>query len=94
MPHVSLSQEDLLEEKTATHSRILAREIPWTNEPGGLQSMGSQRVGHDLAAEHMLMHYQCILKNNYYISETLSRMIPLNTIRVTCFIEEATLHGS
>ena len=36
-----------LEEGMATHSSILAWEIPWTEEPGGLQSMGSQRVGHD-----------------------------------------------
>ena len=36
----------------ATHSSILAWEIPWTEEPGGLKSMGSQRVGHDLATEH------------------------------------------
>ena len=43
----SLSQEDLLEKKMAAHSSILAWEIPWTEEPGGLQSMGSQRVGHD-----------------------------------------------
>ena len=43
----SLSWEDLLEEGMATHSRILAWRIPWTEEPGGLQSMGSQRVGHD-----------------------------------------------
>ena len=35
-----------------THSSILAWEIPWTEEPGGLQSMGSQRVRHDLATEH------------------------------------------
>ena len=35
----------------ATHSSILAWEIPWTEEPGGLQSMESQRVGHDLATE-------------------------------------------
>ena len=35
----------------ATYSRILAWEIPWTEEPGGLQSMGSQQVGHDLATE-------------------------------------------
>ena len=39
--------EDLLEKKMATHSSILAWEIPGTEEPGGLQSMGSQRVGHD-----------------------------------------------
>ena len=42
-----LGQEDPLEEGMATHSSILAWEIPWTEEPGGLQSMGSQRVGHD-----------------------------------------------
>ena len=43
----SLSQEDSLEQGMATHSSILAWRIPWTEEPGGLQSMGSQRVGHD-----------------------------------------------
>ena len=43
----SLGQEDPLEEGTATHSSILAWRIPWTEEPGGLQSVGSQRVGHD-----------------------------------------------
>ena len=43
----SLGQEDPLEEEMATHSSVLAWRIPWTQEPGGLQSMGSQRVGHD-----------------------------------------------
>ena len=43
----SLGQEDLLEEEMATHSGILAWKIPWMEEPGGLQSMGSQRVRHD-----------------------------------------------
>ena len=43
----SLGQEDPLEEEMATHSSILARKIPWTEEPGGLQSMGSRRVGCD-----------------------------------------------
>ena len=42
-----LGQEDPLEKEIATHSSILAWEIPWTEEPGGLQSMGLQRVGHD-----------------------------------------------
>ena len=37
----------------ATHSSILAWKIPWTEEPGGLQSMGSQRVGHDWAHQHI-----------------------------------------
>ena len=45
----SLGQEDPSEKEMATHSGILAWKIPWTEEPGGLQSMGSQRVGHDLA---------------------------------------------
>ena len=43
----SADWEELLEEGMATHSSILAWEIPWTEEPGGLQSMGWQRVGHD-----------------------------------------------
>ena len=43
----SLGQEDPLEEGMATHSSIFAGIIPWTEEPGGLQSMGSQREGHD-----------------------------------------------
>ena len=51
----SLSQEDLLEEEMATRSSILAWRTPWTEEPGGLQSMGSQRVRHD-SGEHF--HFQ------------------------------------
>ena len=43
----SLGWEDLLEKEMATHSTILAWKIPWVEEPGRLQSMGSQRVGHD-----------------------------------------------
>ena len=43
----SLGQEDSLEEGMATHSSILAWRIPWTEEPGRLQSRGSQRVRHD-----------------------------------------------
>ena len=43
----SLGQEDPLEKGMATQSSILAWRIPWTEEPGGLQSMGSQRVGHN-----------------------------------------------
>ena len=43
----SLGWEDPLEEEMATHSSNLAWRIPWTEKPGGLQSIGSQRVGHD-----------------------------------------------
>ena len=47
----SLGQEDPLEKGITTHSRILAWRIPWTEEPNGLQSMGSQRVRHDWATD-------------------------------------------
>ena len=47
----SLGQEDPLEKEMATDSIFLAWEIPWTEEARGLQSMGSQRVGHDLPTE-------------------------------------------
>ena len=43
----SLSQTDPLQNEMATHSSTLAWKIPWTKKPGGLQSLGSQRVGHD-----------------------------------------------
>ena len=43
----SLGQEDTLKKGKAIHSNILAWRIPWTEEPGGLQSIGSQRVRHD-----------------------------------------------
>ena len=43
----SLGQEDPLEKGMETHSSILAWRIPWTEKPGRLQSMGSQRIGHD-----------------------------------------------
>ena len=48
-------QEDPLEEEMATHSSILAWKIPWIEEPGGLQPMGSQRVGHDSATNTYLL---------------------------------------
>ena len=53
----SLRQQDSLEKELATHSGILAREIPWKEEPGGLQSTGMQRVRHDLVTQqqHVVM---------------------------------------
>ena len=48
----SLGWGDPLDEEMATHSSVLAWEVPWTEEPGGLQSTGSQRAGHDLATAH------------------------------------------
>ena len=48
----SMDREDPLKKQMTTHSSILAWEIPWTEKPGGLQSMGSQRVGHNWGTEH------------------------------------------
>ena len=48
----SLGQENPLEDEMATHSSVLPKRIPWSEETGGLQSVGSQRVGHDLETEH------------------------------------------
>ena len=49
----SLGQEDALEEEMANYSNILSGKIPWTEEPGGIQPIGLQRVGHDWVSEHM-----------------------------------------
>ena len=60
---LSLGREDPLEKDMATHSSILAWEIPWTEEPGGLQSMKSQRVRHDLvfSSVQSLSHVQLLV---------------------------------
>ena len=49
--------DDPLEEGMTTHSNILAWEIPWTEEPGGLQSIGLQRVGQDLVTKQQFLLY-------------------------------------
>ena len=51
----SLGREDLLEKEMATHSSTLAWKTPWLEEPGGLQSKGSQRVRHDLATQQQII---------------------------------------
>ena len=60
----SLGQEDLLEKRMATHSSILAWRISWTEEPGGLQSMGLQRAGHDWVNNthtHIVALWYCVV---------------------------------
>ena len=54
----SLGQENPLEKGKAAHSSILAWRIPWTEEPGGLQSMGSPRVGHDLPTKQQQQSHE------------------------------------
>ena len=65
----SLGLEDPLEEGMATHSSILAWSIPWTEEPGGLQSLGSQRVGHDQEHTHVhIWHFNIEFSNDMKIT--------------------------
>ena len=63
----SLGQEDPLEKEMATHSSSLAWKIPWTEEPGRLQSMGSQRVGHDWATSLSLSWCQGVVLNLFHV---------------------------
>ena len=56
---VSLDKEDPLEKEIAVHSSILAWEIPWTEKPGRLQSMGSQRVGQDFLSQIWMIALPC-----------------------------------
>ena len=91
----SLGQEHHLEEGMATHSSILAWEIPWTEEPGGLYSMGSQRVGHDLEMTkwqqypchklrkiHILKHFAISMSQElFYYSVQFSRSVVSDSLR-------------
>ena len=75
----SLGWEDPLEENTATHSSILAWKIPWTEEPGGLQSTGSQRVEHEWTYTHTaefacLSQRQAVLPCPFILAEFPPRL--------------------
>ena len=72
-----LGQEDTLEKEMATHSSILAWIIPWIEEPGGLHSTGSQRVGHDWATSLSLSI--CNMLQNMFI--TIYEMIVFQTVQ-------------
>ena len=71
----SLDQEDPMEKGTATHSSILAWRIPWTEEPGGLQSMGSQRVGHDRTTKHTHTSVKWKLKWKIKMTEDMEKIV-------------------
>ena len=68
----SLGREDPLEKKMATHSSILGWKIPRMEEPGGLQSMGSQRVGHDRATSLSLSF--TLVSSSYLINLIIPRL--------------------
>ena len=72
----SLGQEDPLEKAMATHSSTLAWKIPWLEEPGRLQSMGSQRVGHLLSDFTFTFHFHALEKEMATHSSVLAWRIP------------------
>ena len=77
---LSLGQEDPLEKEMAAQSRILAWEIPWTAEPGWLQSMGSQSVGQDLATKQRQQSYLQPSEEKvaqYYCSDIVQKIKPI-----------------
>ena len=76
----SLGQEDPLEKEMATHSSILAWRIPWTEEPVGLQSMGSQRVGYDWVTNTHTQQWKRWRRENYILRQTEAEGIHHNWI--------------
>ena len=76
---LSLGWEDLLEKEMATHSCLLAWEIPWTEEPGGLWSMGSQESD---TTEHTHGHIRCMRSADVRITQVEMVMEQLDTVLV------------
>ena len=74
----SLGRDDPLEKEMAMYSTILAWKTPWTEEPGGLQSIGLQRIEHNLVTEHIAQHINsekyCALSFNYFFHFCFSVM--------------------
>ena len=68
----SLGQEDPLEKGMATHSSIPAWEIPWTQDPGGLQSLGLHRIGHDFTSN---THTHTYTHTLYYLYHCFGQML-------------------
>ena len=82
----SLGREDPLEEGMATHSSLLAWRTPWTEAPGGLQSMGSQRIGHNLATDisRSLLRFGqllCLIESSVKM-ETFFKVLDKSQMRV------------
>ena len=89
----SLGQKDALEKGMATHSRILAWEIPWTEEPGGLQSMGSQRIRHDWATHTFLHTMYTILYTLHTVLVKVTQSCPTLCSHVDCSPPRSSVHG-
>ena len=76
----SLTQDDLLEEDMATHSSILVWRIPWTEEPGKLQSVGSHWVRHDWVSMYVHIHVgTCLIIINIQWSRSLQNVILIDS---------------
>ena len=94
----SLGQEDPLEEEMATHFSILAWEIPWTEEPGGLQSKGSQRVGHGWAHAELdwtwpNSHNSCLHSKGICLNSPSSAFLRVNLPPSLC-LRQGESNGS
>ena len=76
----SLGWEDLLEKEMAIHSSTIAWKIPWTEEPGRLQSMGSQRVGHDWATSRSRWFRNCLFVQPLYCPQSSVASLPVYTV--------------
>ena len=74
-----------------THSRILAWKVPWTVEPGGLQSMGLQGVRHGREAEHECMHTHSLPRNNF---EAYLHSINTVVINFLFYLLIVTIHSA
>ena len=85
----SLGREDPPEKEMATHSSILAWRIPWTEEPGGLQSTGSQRVGHDWETSLSLSFTFIHLKPRLIYLYSIFRLFLFSCVYVFCLIYES-----
>ena len=90
MQFQSLGWEDALEEEMAAHCSILAWEVLWTKEPGGLQSMGSQRVGHNWMAKTTIAYKPVQSENERKFFSPYFRL-HVEFIHLSCF-SEATLY--
>ena len=75
------SFQSYLEKEMATHSSILAWKIPWTEEPGRLRSMGSQRVGHDRAISHSFIHLICSQERMFLAFQSEDKHFPWRLTR-------------
>ena len=91
----ALGREDPLEEGTATHSSILARNTPWTEEPGGLQSMEWQRVRYDrvYTHTHTLTHTHSHTPSTLPTTNLLSMNLPVPDIACTQSHQHVTFYG-